>query len=171
MSGMVHLYTGAGKGKTTAALGLALRALGAGMRVFIGQFMKAGEFGECIALRRFGDQVEMHQYGSGAFLTGAPTSEDIERAVRGYAACTTALASDHYGVVILDEVVTAISAGLLDEQCVIELIANRPPATELVLTGRGASRTLIDHADLVTEMRDVKHYYDRGIEARSGIEY
>lgn len=168
--GCVQVYTGNGKGKTTAALGLCLRAVGAGLRVYIAQFMKAGEYSELKALKRLGDQVTLAQFGTGRFVRGKPSEEDRLAARRGYQAARDALGSGHYQMVILDESMVALHLGLLTEKEINGLMAARGEGVELVLTGRSAPPEILDQADLVTEMREVKHYYHDGVPARVGIE-
>jgi len=168
--GCVHVYTGDGKGKTCAALGLAVRAVGAGYRVFIGQFIKRGAFSEVRALRARLPEITLRQFGSGCFVRGRPPPAEIRRARRGLAALARALASGHYDVVIADEANCAVAAGLLAPDDLLALVAARPPGVELVLTGRDAHPRLLRRADLVTEMRCRKHYYARGVAARRGIE-
>jgi cob(I)alamin adenosyltransferase len=170
MNGYVQVYTGNGKGKTTAALGLALRAAGAGLRVFFAQFLKRGEYSEIISLRRFGDTVTVRQYGRPEFVTGVPGEADIAAARRGYAEAREALVSGEYDVVILDEANVAVRLGLIPVGDMLELLDARPPEVELALTGRDADPRIIERADLVTEMREVKHYYQQGIQSRKGIE-
>jgi len=170
MAGYVHVYTGEGKGKTTAALGLALRAAGAGWRVFIGQFAKAADTSELNALGRFADRITVRQFGSGRFLHGRPKDEDLDAAGRGMAEARTALNSGDYALVILDEANTGPMLDLFDPEDLLELIAEKPPQVELVLTGRWADPRVVERADLVTEMREVKHYYHAGVAARAGIE-
>ncbi len=168
--GCVQVYTGNGKGKTTAALGLCLRAVGAGFRVYIAQFMKAGDYSELKALKRLGDQVSLAQFGTGRFVRGKPSEEDRQAARRGYEAAREALASGHYQMVILDESMVALHLGLLTEEEIEGLMAVCGEGVELVLTGRSAPAEILAKADLVTEMREVKHYYHNGIPARVGIE-
>ncbi len=168
--GYVHVYTGDGKGKTTAALGLALRAVGAGVRVFIAQFAKGEACGEHAALERFADLITLRRYGRGSFLGERPTEEDMKLAARGLDEARDAVASGEYPLVILDEANFAASRGLLAVDDLLDLMDNRPSGVELVLTGRRADPRLIDRADLVTEMRNVKHYHARGVVARKGIE-
>lgn len=170
MQRFFQVYTGEGKGKTTAALGLALRAVGAGYQVYIGQFIKNAPYSETISLKRFEDCIELHQYGRGCFIHGPPQPEDIEAARTGYSALKEALCSGKYQLVIADEINVAYDCSLLSEQDLLDLIALRPPDVELVFTGRGAPDSVIDRADLVTEMREVKHYFRKGILARKGIE-
>ncbi len=126
----VHVYTGDGKGKTTAALGLALRAAGAGLSVFIGQFMKRGRFSELRALRKLGS-VRVEQYGTGAWVGAWPTDEQIRRAAEGLTGVKTAMHSSRYDVVILDEINCAVRFGLIPLEAVLELLAGRPPGVEL----------------------------------------
>ncbi|MDR2771278.1 MAG: cob(I)yrinic acid a,c-diamide adenosyltransferase [Clostridiales Family XIII bacterium] len=167
--GYMQVYTGDGKGKTTAALGLALRALCAGGRVYLGQFMKGQAYSELAAAERF-ENLMLVQFGDPHFVHGKPSPEDILHARSGLLQIEEALAADRYDVVILDEANTAMSCGLLTPQEVLSVLARRPARTEVVLTGRGAPQEIIDAADLVTEMREVKHYYKMGVDARVGIE-
>lgn len=170
MQGMVQVYTGDGKGKTTAALGLAIRAAGAGLRVYIGQLIKNADYSELPMLRRLADCITVEQFGRGCFLLTEPAPEDVAAARRGVEAIDQAMHSGAYDLVVADEANVAVALGLLDEAELIALIEQRPPAVELVLTGRGAPAGVLALADLVTEMRSHKHYYDRGIQARRGIE-
>lgn len=170
MKGYFHIYTGNGKGKTTAALGLAVRAAGAGLKVYFAQFIKGGKYSELKALQRFDDLVTVEQFGLGRFIKGKPRQADIEAARQGLARMKKVVASGEYGVVILDEANVALSCGLFSLAELEELIAARAEQTELVITGRGAVAELIDKADLVTEMHEVKHYYNSGVDARVGIE-
>jgi cob(I)alamin adenosyltransferase len=168
--GYVQVYTGNGKGKTTAALGLALRAAGAGMKVFLGQFIKEVKASEHEALQRFADLITVAQFGRGMCISREPAREDIEAAGNGMTIAREALASGQYEVVILDEINVAVSLGLVEVEDVLRLIRMRPSTVELVLTGRGADERIITEADLVTEMRDIKHYWNKGVKARRGIE-
>ena len=184
-SGQVHVYTGDGKGKTTAAAGLALRALGGGMRVFIGQFIKEKPSGEMDALGRFGDMVEVRRFGKGfvrarrvkqdkpggAGRLNTPDDEHAAAARAGFEEARRAVLGGRFEMVVLDEINTAVSLGLVAIDDVLGLIREKPHWVELVLTGRGAHEKLIDSADLVTEMREIKHYFKSGIRARKGIEY
>ncbi|MHB9027486.1 MAG: cob(I)yrinic acid a,c-diamide adenosyltransferase [Candidatus Latescibacterota bacterium] len=169
MHGCIQIYTGNGKGKTTAALGLALRAFGAGMRVFFGQFMKCGDYSELAALRMFGDAVTVRQFGLPGFVL-APGEEDREAARRGFTEAQKAAVSGEYGLVILDEACTAAHFGLLAVEDLLELTERKHEGTELVFTGRYCPPSLVERADLVTEMLEVKHYYHAGVKARKGIE-
>ncbi len=170
MQGFVQVYTGDGKGKTTAALGLAIRAAGAGMRVYIGQLVKNAEYSELVILRRLADCITVEQFGRGCFLLTEPTPEDVAAAKHGLAAISLAMQSGRYDLVVADEANVAVALHLLDEADLLALIDRRPAGVELVLTGRGAPPGVIARADLVTEMRSHKHYYDQGIQARQGIE-
>lgn len=169
--GLVQIYTGDGKGKTTAALGLALRALGAGLKVYLGQFIKKGEFSEIKALRCFQPNITIRQYGAGRFVKGKPSPADIRCAKRGLADLRRALLSKKYDLVIADEINCAVKAGLITVKEVLLLIDKKPSAVELVLTGRSASRQIMNKADLITEMRKIRHPFDRGEGGRKGIEY
>lgn len=167
----VQIYTGDGKGKTTAALGLLVRAVGAGLKVRVFQFLKQGDYSEIEALRARFPEVEVTQLGSGRFINPKAIPQDeLDRAAVGFAAARDAVLSGAYDLVILDEINGAVSMGLVLEQDVLALMAERPDRTELVCTGRGATQAMIDAADLCTEMRKVKHYYDAGVDARKGIE-
>ena len=169
--GYVHVYTGEGKGKTTAAFGLALRAAGHGKRVWIGQFMKARPSGEIAALRD-NPLITVEQYGDpGCIRRDEVTTRHRTHAGEGLARAAAALTSNDNDLVVLDEIDVAVLFGLLSEQDCVDLIEARPPQVELVITGRSASPAVIEHADLVTEMREVKHYYRHGVQARAGIEY
>ena len=171
MPGYVHVYTGDGKGKTTAAIGLAVRAAGHDRRTYIGQFMKGQEYGELVALERL-PQITIEQYGDPVCIRKEDvTSKHITDAEAGLERVTKALMSGRYDVVVLDEVNVALWFGLLTEEAVLKLLDARPPEIELVLTGRRAPQAILDRADLVTEMREVKHYYADGVVARKGIEY
>jgi len=170
MQGYVQVYTGDGKGKTTAALGLALRSAGAGLKVFIGQFIKNAPYSEIKALERFSDLITVEQYGRGCFIRGNPEQADIDLARQALVSIGQALTSGRYDVVIADEANVAYGCKLVSEADLVSLVAARPPQVELVLTGRNAPAAVIDMADLVTEMKPVKHYYEKGIMARKGIE-
>ena len=171
-TGQFQVYTGDGKGKTTAALGLALRACGAGLRVYIGQFMKRGEFSEIAALKQL-SSITVEQYGSdrGLLIGREAEADDLDCARAGRDRLMAALASRKYDVVIADEINCALAFGLLNEEDLLALIDHRPESVELVFTGRGARESILDRADLVTEMRPVRHYYqDKRLPARKGIE-
>jgi cob(I)alamin adenosyltransferase len=171
MKGYVQVYTGDGKGKTTAALGLAIRAAGAGMRVFIAQFVKGMKYSELESLARFQDRITLKQYGRDCFIRKEPDPEDIRAARNGLEEVRRILASGEYSLVILDEANIAVHFNLFSPEELVDLIAVRPEAVELVITGRNAHPKILDAADLVTEMREGKHYYRKGVQARPGIEY
>jgi len=170
--GYIQVYTGNGKGKTTAALGLALRAAGHGYHIFIGQFLKGQPYGELRSVRRLSPLVTIRQFGRKGFIhvTENPGDEDIRRAQRGLDACRRAMLSGNFRIVVLDEINVALRFRLLDRRDIDLLLDQKPADVELVLTGRYAPAWLLRRADLVTEMKDRKHYYARGIRARIGIE-
>lgn len=167
--GYVHVYTGNGKGKTTAALGLSVRAVCAGKRVFFGQFVKGMKYSETKAVDYL-PNFEMEQFGLNCFIEQEPTQADIDAARAGLARMREIIASGAYDLVVLDEVHIAIYFQLIETSDVLELLANRPEHVELICTGRYAPQELIDMADLVTEMKEIKHYYTQGVMARKGIE-
>ena len=169
--GCVQVYTGDGKGKTTAAFGLALRAAGAGLRVFIAQFMKGRDCGELHTFEKLSDQIAIKQYGREGFIHGEPDEEDIRAAREGLEEAILAIQSGDYDLVILDEANVAVDFELFSIDDLLAAIDERPEHVELVITGRKAHPRLIERADLVTEMREVKHYYQDGLGARRGIEY
>lgn len=168
--GYVQVYTGDGKGKTTAAIGLAVRAAGAGLKVLIIQFLKIGEYSEIKSLKKFSKHITVKQFGRGRFRQGKPLPEDIESAEKGLEMARTMMNSGEYDVVILEEANVAIWKGLFSEQALLDIIDAKPPSLELVITGRGATPKVIQKADLVTEMKRIKHYYYKGIRGRVGIE-
>jgi len=169
--GYVQVYTGDGKGKTTAALGLVLRAVGQGLRVIVVQFMKSNpNWGEVVSLRKLG--VPVQQCGLDHWvLEGEASAEDLAAAAAGFAKARALVESGDYDLVVLDELVTALFFGLVSLDSVLAIVASRPAAVELVMTGRHAPPQIIAAADLVTEMRPLKHYSDAGVKARSGIEF
>ena len=171
MKGFVHVYTGNGKGKTTAAFGLALRAEGAGLKVFIGQFVKGKTYNENMAISENLKNITVKQYGLDCFIVKAPTDDDIKAARQGFDEMQKIIQKGKHDLVIMDEINIALYFKLIDIEDLLETIKNKPEHVELVLTGRYAPQKLIEAADLVTEMKEVKHYYQRGIEARKGIEY
>lgn len=170
--GTVQVYTGDGKGKTTAALGLGFRAWGHGARVLVIQFMKGRiNYGELEAARKL-DGFDVEQYGRETFVDrDDPAPEDVALAREALARAQSVVAENAYDLVILDEVNVAADYGLVTAEEVLALIAAKPPAMELVLTGRGAPAPVVEAADLVTEMREVKHHYRQGRPARQGIEF
>ena len=170
--GLVQIYTGDGKGKTTAALGLAVRAAGRGMSIFMVQFLKGRHYGELETARRLSDRLKIVQSGLDAFVKkGEPTGEDLRLAGRGLELARQAVMSGKYDIVILDEVNVAVELGVLKAEEVLPLIDDRPPGVELVLTGRYAPEEFCSRADIITEMRNVRHCFDSGVQMREGIEY
>ena len=168
--GLVQVYTGSGKGKTTAALGLALRAAGWGYRTFIGQFMKGQKCGELQGASLLSQYITIEQFGRPDFVHD-PTAEDIALADRGLRRILEVMASGEYQIVVMDEICVAIGFRLVTTEDVLGVIERRHPGVELILTGRGAPRKILDRADLVTEAVEVKHPHQRGVAARRGIEY
>jgi len=170
MKGYIQIYTGNGKGKTTAALGLAIRTMGAGGNVFIGQFLKSGDYSEIKALKKIADQITVEQYGLGRFVKGQPSKEDIKAGMEGYKRVAQVIEKGEYDLVILDEGNVAVSCNIFSEQDLLDLFEKKPDHVELVVTGRGATRAVMEKADLVSEMENIKHYFQKGVQARVGIE-
>ena len=169
--GCVQVYTGNGKGKTTAALGLAFRAVGRGLRVCFFQFIKGGPLcGEHMLAEKLAPLLTVIRSGLPGWVNRKDRSADRKAAQEALELATKHLTSGDYDLVILDEINGATSYGLIDVEQVLELIRLKPEKVELVLTGRNASEQVIAAADLVTEMRNVKHYYQAGVPARTGIE-
>jgi cob(I)alamin adenosyltransferase len=170
--GFIQVYTGNGKGKTTAALGLALRAAGHGMKTFIGQFLKGQPSGEIQASEKLAPLIQIEQFGRRGFIrvTDGPRDPDIDRARRGLRKCLEAMLSGEFRIIVLDEVNTAVHFKILAEEDVLDLLSRKPGDVEVVLTGRYATPAILEKADLVTEMKDLKHYSDRGVKAREGVE-
>jgi len=169
--GYVQIYTGNGKGKTTAALGLALRAAGSGLKTYFGQFLKGQKYGELKSIKHLAEYITIEQFGKDTFVhVDKATDEDIAMARNGLDKCRNAILSGNYDIVVMDEVCMAIRLGVLTDDEVLQAVDLKPENVELVLTGRYATKELIDKADLVTEMVEVKHYYQNGVSARVGIE-
>ncbi|MDR0307328.1 MAG: cob(I)yrinic acid a,c-diamide adenosyltransferase [Chitinispirillales bacterium] len=168
---MLQVYTGNGKGKTTAALGLTLRAAGAGLKVFFCQFMKNIETSESKTLKLLGENVVFKQFGSGSYIIDTPTEKDFECALAGFTEINHAAQSGQFDMVIADEICTALRYKLLCIKNVMKFVRNCPKQTELVFTGRCACDILIKTADLVTEMIEIKHFFSDGVSARRGIEF
>ena len=170
--GLVIVITGNGKGKTTSAFGQALRAAGQGLNVFIMQFMKGRDYGEYKAVRKYLPQITIRRSGLDSFvMRDNPAPVDIELARRGFAAVKKAVASGKYDMLILDEINVAVDFKLIPLEELISFIKNKPPALDLVLTGRYAPRALVKLADTVSEVKENKHHYAAGIKDRAGIEY
>lgn len=170
--GYIQVYTGNGKGKTTAALGLALRAAGYKHKVYIGQFLKGQKYGELLSAKKLSPYITIEQFGRKGFIhvTKDPDEEDIKRAKRGLKKCLEAMLSRKYRIITLDEINVAVDLNLITEEEVHEFLDNRPEDVEIILTGRYAPPSFLKRADLVTEMKAKKHYYKKGVKAREGIE-
>jgi len=166
----VHVYTGNGKGKTTAALGLSVRAALAGKKVFFAQFIKGMEYSE-LKVSEFIKNIEIQQFGRECFIYKKPTEEDIEAANKGMDVCEKVLKGVEYDLVVLDELNIALYYKLIPLGRVVKAIRERTQSIEVVITGRYAPEEIIEIADLVTEMKEIKHYYNQGIQARKGIEF
>ena len=170
--GYIQIYTGNGKGKTTAALGQALRAAGSGLSTFTVMFMKDFSYGEIQMIKHLSDWIKLEQYGNDTFVLhkNQPANKDIEAAQQALRQAWEAMLGTKYDLVILDEVCVAIHYGLLETEDILSLLREKPGPVELILTGRYCPDELIARADLVTEMREIKHYYQKGVAARKGIE-
>src|SRR2546423_7408438 len=172
--GLIIVNTGPGKGKTTAAMGTAIRVVGNGMRVLMLQFIKGSwHYGELDAAKAFGDKFIMKQMGRGFVKVGAeqPDPQDVRMVEEAWAEGARAIKSGEWDLVILDEVNYAISYGMLDPGRVAEVLKQKPDMVHIILTGRNAHPTIVELADTVTEMRQVKHAYEKGVLAQRGIEY
>ena len=169
--GYIHVYTGNGKGKTTAAIGLAIRAAGAGKRVFIAQFVKGMHYSELDSLKRFEPDIILKQFGRDCFIKSEPVEEDIRLALNGLHEVSDLVGKNYYDMLILDEACIAIYYNLFSMNDLKRVLEKRHTGMEIIITGRYAPDELIEMADLVTEMREVKHYYNTGVQARPGIEF
>ncbi len=172
LKGYIQVYTGGGKGKTTAALGLALRAAGHGLKTYIGQFLKGQDYGELASAKKISSFITIEQFGRKGFIhvTENPDEEDFQRAKDGLEKCFKAMKSNKYQIIILDEINVAVHFKLLTENQVHQFLDRKPEGIEIVLTGRYAPESFIKRADLVTDMKEIKHYYKLGVQARKGIE-
>ena len=170
MKGYTQVYTGNGKGKTTASIGLSVRAAGAGLKVYIAQFMKMGDYSELNSLKRFSDLIKMEQFGLGRFIKGTPSPEEIAAAEKGLETAKAAMLSRDFDMVILEEANVAVACGLFPLTALLDIMDMKPDHLELIVTGRGAAPETIEKADLVTEMKEIKHYFSKGVMARTGIE-
>lgn len=168
---MIHIYTGNGKGKTTAAIGLAIRMAGTGMKVFFGQFVKGMAYNEVSIFNEQMPQIDHELFGRTCFINRDPEPEDYEAAKEGLQKVKSIILSGKYSLIVLDELNIAMFYQLISLEEILKLINELPDGLELVITGRYAPQELIDRADLVTEMKEVKHYYKRDIKARKGIEF
>ena len=168
--GNIHVYTGDGKGKSTAAIGLAIRALGAQKRVLFVQLMKERRYSECLSMERFAGRLDWVRYGEGLCLQATPTRENRLDMSTGVAEVSTRMQDGKYDMVVLDELNTVVHNGFLPLSVALELIDSKPAMVELVLTGRHAPQEFIERAHLVTEMKEIKHYSTTGPQVRIGIE-
>jgi cob(I)alamin adenosyltransferase len=171
-SGLVQIYTGNGKGKTSAAFGQSLRAIGRGLKVYVIQFIKGGfDYGELYIVEKL-PNLELRAFGHGKFITEKPPKkDDVKSAKDALDLAIKVVSSGDYDIVILDEINVALMLGLITLDSVIDLIKKKPKHVELILTGRGAHEKLIKAADLVTEMKEIKHPFKNGIPPRKGIEF
>ena len=169
--GYIQIYTGNGKGKTTAALGLALRASAYGKKIFIGQFVKGMKYGELESIKKFSDTITLKQFGRDCFIYNDPEPEDIQIAREGWDLVNKILSENKIDILILDEIGIAIHYKLISVEEVIDFIKRKPSEMELILTGRNMPEELFELVDLVTEMREIKHYYKADVPAREGIEF
>lgn len=167
--GYIHIYTGNGKGKTTAAFGLALRAAMAGKKVYIGQFIKGMAYEET-KCTNFISGIKIDQYGTGCLVDRKSNEDDVKRALFGLECCQNALCKGEFDVVIMDEITIAIYFNILTDEQVISTIKQKNEKVEVILTGRYASNRLIEIADLVSEIKEIKHYYNQGVSSRKGID-
>jgi cob(I)alamin adenosyltransferase len=170
--GLIQVYTGNGKGKTTAALGLAFRAVGHGMKVLVVQFMKRNvQRGELESAKKLSPNLTLIQVGRETFISKPnPDPKDLQLAQEGFSIAKKAIQNKEYDIVILDEINLAIDYGLIPLNDLLQIIDSKPGTVELILTGRNVKHEILERADLVTEMVDRKHYYDKGVPAREGIE-
>jgi cob(I)alamin adenosyltransferase len=170
--GLVQVYTGDGKGKTSAAFGAALRAVGRGLKVYIIQFIKGGfDYGELYVVKKL-PNLKLAAFGRGRFVTDvSPHEEDVKLAKEAFDLAKKVVLSGEYDMVILDEINVALNLKLVDTEETLKLIRNKPKHVELILTGRYAPAKIIEAADLVTEMKEVKHPFMQGVKPRKGIEY
>ncbi|MFO7862220.1 MAG: cob(I)yrinic acid a,c-diamide adenosyltransferase [Desulfosalsimonas sp.] len=168
--GYIQVYTGNGKQKITAALGLALRAAGSGLRVYIAKFMEKGHCSEIRALERLSDRIAVEQFGTGCSVRGKPDPADFEAARKGLAAARQAMLSGGYDMVVLEEANVAYESKIISEQDLMDFVSAKPDGVELVLTGRGGAPAVLERADLITEIKLVRHYFEQGVGTRTGIE-
>ncbi len=170
--GYIHIYTGNGKGKTTSSIGLAIRAVGSSKKVFFGQFMKQGDYSEIKILKERFPEITIKQFGNNKFVYDyKPTDIQIEQAKEGFEYIKDVIINGDYDIVILDEICVVIFLEMIDVDEFIEVVKNKKESMELVLTGRYAHDKLVDIADLVSEIKEVKHYFNENVRARVGIEF
>lgn len=170
--GLVFVFTGNGKGKTTAAMGQALRAVGHGLKVLVIQFMKGKKYGEVLAVEKYLPDITIYRCGLDSFvMRGNPAPIDVELAVQGLNIAKKELSSGEYNMVILDEINVALDFKLLSIDDVVDMIKNKPPSVDMILTGRYAPPEIIAVADTVSEIQEIKHHYSAGVKERAGIEF
>ena len=170
--GLVMVLTGNGKGKTTSALGQAIRAIGHGFKVSMIQFMKGRKYGEIIAAEQYLPDFKVENYGLDSFvMKDNPAPVDIELAQKGLERARELIMSEGYDMIILDEINVALDFKLISLEETLELIKNKPPKLNLILTGRNAHPEIIEFADMVSEVQEIKHHYTSGIKDRAGIEF
>ena len=170
--GLILVYTGNGKGKTTAALGQALRAIGHGKKVLMIQFMKGRKYGEVLCAEKYLPDLTFCQCGLDSFvMKGKPAPVDIELARQGLEKAAREIASNRYQLIILDEINVAMDFKLIPVDEVIRLLKSKPPGLDMVLTGRNAPPEIVEIADMVSEVKEIKHHYNQGVKDRAGIEY
>ena len=170
--GLIQVYTGNGKGKTSAAFGLALRATGRGLKVYMIQFIKGGfDYGELYVVKSL-PNFTLKAFGRGKFITSKPAEiEDVSLAQEALKLAVEIIRTGEYDIVILDEINVALDLKLIKLQEVVEMIKKKPGKVEIVLTGRNAPEEIIEIADLVTDVKEIKHPFSKGYQARKGIEY
>jgi len=172
VEGYIQIYTGSGKGKTTAAIGQAVRAAGFGLKTYIVQFMKEFPYSEINSLKHLKECITIEQFGGDEFVykKEPPGKIEMDKVQRGLAAAKAKMLSGKYDIIILDEVCVSIYFGLFSDEEILTFMKQKPENVELILTGRYCPDKLLDKADLVTEMNEVKHYYQEGVTSRKGIE-
>lgn len=170
--GYVQIYTGNSKGKTTAAMGLAFRAMGRGLKTYVGQFMKGQYYSELESAKMVAPAVTIEQYGKDTLIhvTNPPDAEQVRMANNGLQRAIIAMNSGEYDIIVFDEIITSHFFHLITLEQMLDIIRTKPDGIEVIFTGRYAPRDLIEAADLVTEMTEVKHYFEQGVMARDGIE-
>ena len=170
--GYIQIYTGNGKGKSTAAIGQAVRAAGFGLKTYIAQFMKEFPYSELKSLKHLREWITIEQFAGDAFVykKEPPDKNEIDKARRGLAAAKSKMLSGKYDIIILDEVCVSIYFGLFSDEETLTFVKQKPVNVELILTGRYCPDKLLEKADLVTEMNELKHYYQEGVASRKGIE-
>ena len=169
--GYVHMYTGDGKGKTTASIGLCVRALGAGLNVYFSQFCKKGDFSELSFLSKASENIRIEQFGNKEFLNENNFQDQKDLVSAGFEKVCKEIFSLNYDIAVLDEIVFAVYSGLIKEDEVAELLKSKPQQTEVVITGRGECMLLAEKADIVTVMENRRHYFEKNVKARKGIEF